>query len=141
MWNLDEMGYVETLFGHQEAVTAVDCLDRERAISAGGRDRSVRLWKVVEESQLLFHGHTSSIDCVAYITETNFVSGGDDGILSLWDTLKKKPSCVVKDAHGPGQWIISVAAEAGEHPLQARTGPGVAQRPARSRTDGKGNGA
>jgi len=38
-------------------VTAVDCLIRERPVSSGGNDRSVRLWKVIEETQLVFQGH------------------------------------------------------------------------------------
>ena len=46
MWNIDALTYVETLFGHQDQVLAVDSLHRERAVSCGGRDRSLRLWKV-----------------------------------------------------------------------------------------------
>jgi hypothetical protein len=30
---------------------------RERCITAGGRDGSLRLWKTVEESHLMFTGH------------------------------------------------------------------------------------
>ena len=45
-------------FGHQDHLTAVDSLARERAVTAGGRDGSVRIWKVIEESQLIFHGHS-----------------------------------------------------------------------------------
>jgi ribosomal RNA-processing protein 9 len=30
---------------------------RERCITAGGRDGSLRLWKIVEESHLMFTGH------------------------------------------------------------------------------------
>ncbi|EDO27894.1 predicted protein [Nematostella vectensis] len=56
IWNLDEMAYVETLFGHQDAVTGIDSLSRDRAATAGGRDRTLRIWKVVEESQLVFNG-------------------------------------------------------------------------------------
>ena len=33
-------------YGHEEAVTAVACLDRERAVSTGGCDHSLRYWKV-----------------------------------------------------------------------------------------------
>ena len=44
-------------FGHHDKVTAVDCLMRERPISSGGNDQSVRLWKVIEETQLVFQGH------------------------------------------------------------------------------------
>lgn len=50
------MGYVETLFGHQDSVTAIDALRGENAITSGGQDRTVRFWKIVEETQLVFRG-------------------------------------------------------------------------------------
>ena len=50
------MGYVETLFGHQAPVLSVDSLMRETAISVGGRDKSVRFWKIPEETQLVLRG-------------------------------------------------------------------------------------
>jgi ribosomal RNA-processing protein 9 len=56
VWNVDEMSYIETLFGHQDCITAVDSLAKEHCVSTGGRDRTVRLWKIVEESQLVFRG-------------------------------------------------------------------------------------
>ncbi|KAF9938098.1 pre-rRNA processing protein, partial [Modicella reniformis] len=56
LWNVDELSYIETLFGHQDSIMAVDSLAKEHCISTGGRDRTVRLWKIVEESQLVFRG-------------------------------------------------------------------------------------
>lgn len=50
------MGYVETLFGHQDFVLSVDSLRGETAVSCGGRDRTVRFWKIVDETQLVFRG-------------------------------------------------------------------------------------
>lgn len=50
------MSYVETLFGHQDSITALDALRAETAVSAGGQDRTVRYWKIVDESQLVFRG-------------------------------------------------------------------------------------
>ena len=58
-WDLGEMGYIETLFGHQDGVQAMDCLDKGRPISSSA-DRSVRLWKVAEESHLVFRGHKAA---------------------------------------------------------------------------------
>ena len=43
-------------FGHSDAITGIDSLFRDRAITSGGRDASIRIWKVVEESQLVFNG-------------------------------------------------------------------------------------
>jgi hypothetical protein len=117
------MGYVETLFGHQDHVLSLDALRGETCVSVGGRDKTVRYWKIVEESQLVFRGGgrsrvrevlegglrgddegddvddpmdgdvnpkskekestrkciEGSIECVAMIDETTFVSGGDSG--------------------------------------------------------------
>lgn len=94
----------------------MDALSRERAITSGGRDTSVRIWKIPEESQLVFNGHSGSIDCVRLVNEDTFVSCGDDGMLSLWGSNKKKPLCSVPAAHGhcatnnQPNWISAVAA-------------------------------
>lgn len=61
IWSLDELAYIETLFGHQDEVVDVSAVGgrEERCVSVGARDRSARLWKVVEESQLVFRGGAS----------------------------------------------------------------------------------
>lgn len=56
LFDLSVMGYVETLFGHQDFVTSIDSLRGETAVTCGGRDRTVRYWKVVDETQLVFRG-------------------------------------------------------------------------------------
>ena len=120
------MGYVETLFGHQAPALALDALRGETAVSAGGRDKSVRFWKIPEETQLVFRGGggskwmddldgieedgeedeagqtkrrkgkgkesgqkfvEGSIECVAMIDESTFVSGGDSGYAVLFPFL------------------------------------------------------
>lgn len=78
MWNLDEMAYVETLFGHADVISDIDSLSAERAVSVGV-DRTVRLWKVLEETQLVFHGHSAPIDCVRMLTPSSFLTGSQDG--------------------------------------------------------------
>ncbi|GJE98703.1 WD40 repeat domain-containing protein [Phanerochaete sordida] len=54
--DLSVMGYIETLFGHQAPVLNIDSLIKETAVSVGGRDKTVRYWKVPDESQLVFRG-------------------------------------------------------------------------------------
>lgn len=113
IWSLDEMAYVETLFGHQSSITSIDALSRERAITAGSRDTTVRIWKIVEESQLIFNGPIGSLDEVRLLDEEHFVSGSDNGSICVWSVLKKKPLCVVPEAHGieneVPRWITSLA--------------------------------
>ncbi|VDO64698.1 unnamed protein product [Onchocerca flexuosa] len=90
---------------------------RERLVTAGSQDRTLRLWKIPEDSHLIFNGYSTcfSIDCVALINEDHFVSGSADGSLSVWSVFKKKPVCTQVEAHGRGaddqaNWIVSVAA-------------------------------
>ena len=118
----DELAYVETLFGHQDEVVDVASLALERCVSVGARDRTARLWKVVEQTQLVFRGGGSSekrrprnkdgevagpktygegsIDRVALIDEEMFVTGSDNGSISLWTLHKKKPIFTIPLAHG-----------------------------------------
>eukprot|EP00730_Choanoeca_flexa_P016448 TRINITY_DN7770_c0_g1_i2.p1 TRINITY_DN7770_c0_g1~~TRINITY_DN7770_c0_g1_i2.p1 ORF type:complete len:498 (+),score=92.46 TRINITY_DN7770_c0_g1_i2:96-1589(+) len=110
VWSLSEMTYVETLYGHQEGVLAIDALHRERAVSCGGRDNSLRLWKIVEESQLVYTAKVGvSMDCLAMLSEIHYVSGDQSGSLLLWDMNRKKPCYVLRNAHGEDSWICSIA--------------------------------
>ncbi|KAI9217742.1 WD40-repeat-containing domain protein, partial [Blastocladiella britannica] len=103
-WDLDEMTYVETLFGHQDPIPALDAAPsgKEMCFTAGGRDKSMRAWKIVDESQLVFRASSShgSLDVVYAVTDDLFVSGDDHGNLSLWHTGKKKAIHSVAGAHG-----------------------------------------
>ena len=57
VWSLNELAYVETLFGHQDSVVDIAAYPSvERCLSVGVRDRTARVWKVVEETQLVFRG-------------------------------------------------------------------------------------
>jgi ribosomal RNA-processing protein 9 len=59
IWSASELAYIETLFGHQDVVVGVAGgleVSQETCVSVGARDRTARLWKVVEESQLVFRG-------------------------------------------------------------------------------------
>ena len=48
-------------------------------MTAGGRDRTVRLWKIPEESQLVYRGQAASMDTVRWVADDCFVSGDDLG--------------------------------------------------------------
>lgn len=50
------MGYVETLFGHQDHILSLDALRGDVCVSVGARDKTVRYWKIVDETQLVFRG-------------------------------------------------------------------------------------
>lgn len=104
----ESLAYVETLFGHQDHVVDVAALNVDQCISVGARDRTARLWRVVDETQLKFLGdssskdtyQTGSLDCVAALPPSHFVTGSDSGAISLWSVHRKKASFTVQTAHG-----------------------------------------
>lgn len=64
---------------------------------------------------LCFPGPKESIDCVKLLNEDHFVSGGDNGTICLWSSMKKKPVYTMHEAHGLNpvsgtpNWIVSIA--------------------------------
>ncbi|KAJ4300872.1 pre-rRNA processing protein [Kalmusia sp. IMI 367209] len=143
VWAAAESAYIETLHGHEDTVIGVAGgleVNQETCVSVGSRDRSARLWKVVEENQLVFRSGTNtrqkgldklrkgrfggkteddtkmngglpgdadttvyaegSVDCVALLDASLFVTGSDNGALSLWSVNRKKPLQTIHLAHG-----------------------------------------
>ncbi|KAI1284570.1 WD40-repeat-containing domain protein [Xylaria sp. FL0933] len=137
VWNCDALAFVESLFGHADSALDVDALALERLVSVGARDRTVRLWKVADETQLVFRATsgigdrkkeislgvdpnslaaTGSLDRVAYIDESYFVTGSDNGCISLWTLSKKKPLDTIVRAHGFEDALLPSVASSEEHP-------------------------
>ncbi|GIL62272.1 hypothetical protein Vafri_16561 [Volvox africanus] len=108
LWSLDDRAYMDTLYGHQAEVLGLDFLRTERLLTAG-HDHTCRLWKIPEESQLIFRAHDRVLDCVRFVTATEWVSGGCDGGLHLWSQMKKKPVFVARGAHGPSAGTMYAA--------------------------------
>ena len=100
-YNLDEMVQLETLYGHQLGVTSIDCCQKERPVSVG-RDRTARLWKLAEDTHMVYRGGSlvQPSECVSIVRDDWFITGHDDGQLSLWLTEKKKPVVAWDHAHG-----------------------------------------
>jgi len=110
IWNIKNRSYIDTLFGHQDKVISIDSLYKDNPVSVG-ESRSVHLWKVEKETQLIFHGHTGSVDAISMMDETTFVTGSQDGSIAVWFAAKKRPACVIPRAHGFGlPWISALAA-------------------------------
>lgn len=144
IWSLDELAYIETLYGHQDEIVDVASLTQEHCITVGARDRTARFWKVVEENQLIFNGggarnslakkrrdaeldqeyvppknfHEGSIDRVVMLDEETFITGSDNGSLSLWSIQKKKPVFTYPLAHGiePAKRLEDISAEISPDP-------------------------
>jgi ribosomal RNA-processing protein 9 len=65
IYDIASLAYIETLFGHQDKIQDVAVLKNELAVTAGGRDKTLRYWKIKDETQLVFRaGGTSKIRSV-----------------------------------------------------------------------------
>ncbi|XP_020203886.1 U3 snoRNP-associated protein-like EMB2271 [Cajanus cajan] len=98
IWNVEDRTYMNTLFGHQSEVLSIDCLRKERGLTAG-RDRSMQLFKVHEESRLVFRAPASSLECCCFVNNDELLSGSDDGSIELWTVMRKKPVYILRNAH------------------------------------------
>jgi ribosomal RNA-processing protein 9 len=104
----DSLAYVETLFGHQDHVQGIVAMSLDQCVSVGARDRTARLWKVVDEMQSVYRADSSkhashvtgSVDCVAALPPVHFVTGSDSGAIQLWSVHRKKPVFTIEKAHG-----------------------------------------
>ncbi len=79
----------------------LDALSKERCVTCGARDRTLRVWKIIEASQLVFKAEDieGSLDCVALLDEDHFVSGSEKGTISIWHVGHKRPLVSYSDAH------------------------------------------
>jgi len=114
-WSMGDMMYIDTLYGHQGHIIGMDCDHRERPVTVS-RDHTCRLWKIQDETHLVFRGK-GSLDCCCLAGTGAWVSGADDGCVSLWGMMKKKPVQLNRGAHLPtpelgaaAAWVGSVAA-------------------------------
>ncbi|CCG83023.1 Ribosomal RNA-processing protein [Taphrina deformans PYCC 5710] len=122
LFNSATLSYIESLFGHQDHISCLSSLSATTCVTTGSRDRSARLWKIVDESQLVFRGgdrkerfQEGSIDVCAQVDRELFVTGSDNGTVALWSTQKKKALCRLPATHGTDR-TYQVSAEAVEGP-------------------------
>lgn len=112
-YSINQLAQLETLYGHQDLVVGISALGQERCVTVGSRDRTAMLWKIADETRLTFRGGDytrkskeagffaeGSMDCVSMMDDTHFVTGSDNGNISLWSLSKKKPLFTLRAAHG-----------------------------------------
>ena len=74
-------------------------MNKHRPISCSS-DKTIRLWKMIDETHLVFRGHKGAVDTVRMLTKDSFISGGQDGSLLLWKETQKRPVASILTAHG-----------------------------------------
>jgi ribosomal RNA-processing protein 9 len=75
------MGFVEIMYGHSDAISQLDMLDKPKLLSAGSTARTIHLFKIEQSSQLVFNGlnDCTSVDTISMINDEHYVSGQMNG--------------------------------------------------------------
>ena len=137
IWSAGSQAYVDSLFGHQQEVLCVDTRASERCLT-GGADRSVRLFKVPEETQLVFRARSMVTESCAFVSGSQWVTGDQDGAVCLYTNTQKKPIQSAYRAHpldvghGAGNcgeacasWVTAVGSASGCDLVASGAGNGV----------------
>lgn len=55
-YSIKQFAQTEILYGHHDLVSDISALNMERCVTVGSRDRTAMLWKIPEETRLIFRG-------------------------------------------------------------------------------------
>ena len=97
----NDSGYIDTLFGHQDVISDLKLLSKDKPITIGNRDKSTRIFNIVNASQMVFRVPNESDACtsLAVVNINHFIVGTSQGHLLLYNTQKKRPIHTTYQAH------------------------------------------
>lgn len=107
VWEYQQKGLIQTLFGHKSEMLDLSVLGQNTAVSVS-YDRTPILWHLDKETQAQFAEQPFSLDCVVSVDQQHFITGSEGGELAMWLTSKKKPTCRIPHAH-KGGWVSALA--------------------------------
>lgn len=110
VWSLSTRTHMNTYYGHTSKITCCDIATKDRPLT-GSEDNTCRLWKLSSDSHIIFYSSNSGgsksiiespIDSVSCLNNLNYITGKQNGSLSIWSQLKKKPLLVINNLHSGG---------------------------------------
>jgi len=108
LWDGNERAYLENFFGHKADISAIDSISENNMVTCGF-DRQAIYWKIEQESQLIFNGGDYSMDAIKALSPNHFVTGSQDGLVSLWTLKNKRALHEIPKSHGDG-WVTALGA-------------------------------
>ena len=97
-WNYREGAYLDTQYGHKGPVLSIDNYSKDRVVTTGA-DGHIILWKLTDETQLVYKAPGMFVDSVYVCNDKFWVTGGGNGSVHLWQVNKKVPIYTMLGAH------------------------------------------
>ena len=67
VWNIREMAYMDTHYGHHSDILAIESYSRDRVFTSA-MDNQVIFWKINEDSELLYLNRMHTVDTLNMLT-------------------------------------------------------------------------
>ena len=97
IWQVEDEVLLDNFCDHEGTISTVDIID-ENPITCGGVDKTIRLWKVALNSQLVFV-HCEYVDCVLYLNSDTFATGDCSGCVCVCGAQGRKSPYLDNQTH------------------------------------------
>jgi WD40 repeat protein/serine/threonine protein kinase len=104
--------YVQSIEGHNDAVTCVACSATGKLLVSGSEDNTVKIWdSETTQCVRLFEGHQNTITCVLLTDDERYaVSAAQDRTIRIWD-IPRDGCAGVLEGHRDSVQSIAFCAE------------------------------
>jgi ribosomal RNA-processing protein 9 len=110
VWNIREMMYMDSHYGHLSDILDIDKYSKDRVMSCG-LDRQVIFWKVNEDSELIYRNPEHFTDSLNILSNHFFLTSSiTENCLDLWVMNKKRPVNSLLSCHTENSLLLSTAA-------------------------------
>ncbi|EOD64303.1 P-loop NTPase fold protein [Amycolatopsis vancoresmycina] len=106
----DEHKLAAQFSGHRGAVRAIAVSAEDDLVATGGADHTVRLWNRSGDFEAELVEHRDTVTAIATWPKdrTQLVSGGEDGLIIVWDRVGKVPVGKTPMDHEAKVWAVAV---------------------------------
>ncbi len=86
LWELETGGELLSLTGHESMINSVSFSPNGRLIVSGSQDKTIRIWDLTSEVEILKITDNSYVHCVSFSPDgLRIASGNEKGTVQVWD--------------------------------------------------------
>jgi WD40 repeat protein len=131
-WDAESFYPARSFYGHGAAISALDFSPDGGYLLSGAFDTLIKIWRLSDGlTQMSFGGVNLSVKSAGWGDNSRFVSGGEGGLITVWDADGKRQLLTLSGHSGEarqvaysmdGKLIVSASADSAIKVWDARTG-------------------